>query len=590
MARKLRTRRRCASRGGDRHAHDAAGDRCRQLIQVNAVAAAAPQDAGTTNGVCAMAARADEAGGGSAGCVGGAVVADAPPRVLLVASEIFPLAKTGGLGDVCGALPKALRQLGVDVRLLMPGYPCALDRSADLRIAGAVDADAGESSARLLAGRLPDSDIPLWLLDCPRLYQRPGTPYQDPSGSDWPDNARRYAALCRAAVALARGDTAARWRPDLVHCHDWHTGLVPFLLRRAGVARPATVFTVHNAAFQGNFPWATAELLDLPDDAAGLEFYGQLSFLKAGIVYADKVTTVSPTYARELRSREFGCGLEGVFASRGADFVGILNGIDTEVWNPATDAFLARRYSPDDPAGKGACKNALQAQSGLRQDPAAPLAMFASRLTTQKMADVLAERMPTLLRRHATLQFALLGSGEHTLERRFIEISREFPGRAAIEIGYAESTAHRLHAGADLLLHGSRFEPCGLTQMYAMRYGTIPIVRCVGGLADSVADVETDASTATGFVFAEASGRAFEHAIERSLEVYATRPEVWREVRARGLAADFGWSRSAAAYLDLYRQLVPAPSAAARLAAWHQRIGDLARAGRARALVARTGT
>lgn len=482
----------------------------------------------------------------------------APVRVLQVASEIFPLVKTGGLADVCGALPKALCRQGVDVRLLMPAYPAALDIIAGLHVVADLENAIGEPNARLLGGRLPDTDVPLWLLDCPRLYQRVGTPYQTPDGDDWPDNAQRYGMLCRAATQLALGRTAVPWRPDVVHCHDWHTGLVPLMLRLAGGPRPRTVFTVHNAAFQGNFPPETAALLGLPAEVmttSGAEFYGQLSFMKSGVVFADKITTVSPTYARELRTREFGCGLEGVFESRASDLIGILNGIDNDVWNPATDPFLAQRYSRNDAAGKQTCKRELQQQLGLHCDMRAPIAMFSGRLTQQKMADVLVERMPAIMQKYPTLQFALLGRGERDLERRFVEFARGLPGRAAVDIGYEEPAAHRLHAGSDLLLHGSRFEPCGLTQLYAMRYGTVPIVSRVGGLADSVADLESQAEPSTGFVFDETTGDALEGAVDRGLAVFENQPETWQGLRHRTMAADFGWDRSALEYHGLYARL-----------------------------------
>ncbi len=493
----------------------------------------------------------------------------APVRVLQVASEIFPLAKTGGLADVCGALPKALYRQGVDVRLMMPAYPAALDIIAGLHFVADLENAIGEPGARLLGGNLPETDVPVWLLDCPRLYQRPGTPYQAPDGSDWPDNARRYGMLCRAATQLALGRTAVRWRPDVVHCHDWHTGLVPLMLRLAGEPRPRTVFTVHNAAFQGNFPAETAALLGLPSEvmtSSAAEFYGQLSFMKSGVVFADKITTVSPTYARELRTTEFGCGLEGVFESRASDLVGILNGIDNDVWNPATDSFLAQRYSRNDAAGKQACKRELQQQLRLHEDMSAPIAMFSGRLTEQKMADVLVERMPAIMQKYPSLQFALLGQGERDRERKFVEFAREFPGRAAVEIGYQESSAHRLHAGADLLLHGSRFEPCGLTQLYAMRYGTVPIVSRVGGLADSVADLESQAGPTTGFVFDDTTADALEGAVDRGLAVFRNQSETWLGLRHRAMAADFGWGRSALEYSDLYARLAASDCADATVA------------------------
>lgn len=477
-------------------------------------------------------------------------------RVLLVASEIYPLAKTGGLADVCGALPKALREAGVDVRLLMPAYPSAIANVIGPRHVAELTR-IGASPARLLAGTLPGSCLPIWLLDCPHMYQRPGTPYQDVDGSEWPDNALRYGALCRAAVEIACG-RAAPWRADVVHCNDWHTGLVPLLLRSEGERRPRSVFTIHNAAFQGNVALSAAQMLGLDTDTstlAGIEYYGQMSFLKSGTVFADKITTVSSTYARELRTPEYGCGLHGVFESRAADLLGIMNGIDTEVWNPARDEHLARRYSSGDRNGKRECKAALQASLGLQVDEDAPLAISASRLTTQKMADVLLRELPDLMRDHPDMQFALLGCGDRGLERGFEEFAHAYPGRVAVEIGYREVAAHRLHAGADILLHGARFEPCGLAQLYAMQYGTIPVVRRVGGLADSVFDVDSASSAANGFVFDDCTGTGLRRAVDRSLAMYADDRGTWNALIDHAMLADFSWRRSAENYTALFCSL-----------------------------------
>ncbi|HUW54725.1 MAG TPA: glycogen synthase GlgA [Rhodanobacter sp.] len=484
-------------------------------------------------------------------------------RLLFVASEIFPLAKTGGLADVCASLPPAIARLGVDVRLLMPAYAQAWESV----VAPQVVADLGEvlpgAPVRLITGWTPDSGLPIWLIDCPVLFQRPGTLYQDPDGRDWPDNALRFGVLCHVAARIALGQASLGWLPDVVHAHDWHTGLVPLLLRLAGDRRPRTVFTVHNAAFQGNFPLDYATQLGLPHEVVapdGAEFYGQLSFLKAGIRYADKVTTVSPTYAREIRTPEFGFGLEGLFEARSEDLVGIMNGIDAALWNPATDPHLSCRYSSDDAHGKRTCKSALQQQLGLDVDPLAPLVACISRLTQQKMADVLFKHLPDMMERHPRLQFALHGRGEPTLEEGFARLARRYQGRVSVRIGYEESHAHHLHAGADILLHGSRFEPCGLTQLYAMRYGTIPIVSRVGGLADSVIDAGTrisDVPDATGFVFDEPTGEAMHSALSRCLNMYQTRPRIWSALRKRAMSVDFGWVLSARKYAHTYAQLAP---------------------------------
>lgn len=492
------------------------------------------------------------------------------PRVLFAAAEIFPMAKTGGLADVSAALPGALGRLGVDVRLLMPGYPGAREQL----VAAHVAADLGEvlpgAPVRLVAGWSPDSGLPGWLVDCPPLYHRPGTLYQDPEGRDWPDNALRFGLLCHVAALLGSGRAGVDWRPDIVHANDWHTGLVPLLLGQAGPDRPRTVFTVHNVAFQGNFPLAVAEGLQLPPGVLGpdgIEFYGQVSFLKAGIRYADKVTTVSPTHARELLTPEFGFGMEGLFRERGEDFTGIMNGIDARVWNPDTDAHLsACQTSAGAGLDKSSCKARLQQQAGLDPDPQAPLVVYVSRLTHQKMADVVLKHLPDILDRHPRLQFALHGQGERALEEGFRELAHRYEGRLSVRIGYAEPWAHLLHAGADILLHGSRFEPCGLTQMYAMRYGTIPIVSRVGGLADSVVDAGTSdahVEAATGFVFDEPNGEAMESALARCLDTYMKRPTIWSALRSRAMAEDFSWSFSARKYARLYSELMPQAGLAA---------------------------
>ncbi len=470
-------------------------------------------------------------------------------RVLLASAEIFPLAKTGGLADVCAALPRALGDLGAEVRLVLPGYESALDTVRSPRVAADLGSVLGIAPVRLIEGELPDSGLPIWLVDCPPLYRRPGTPYQDAQGADWPDNALRFGAFSYVVARIALGDAGLAWQPQILHCHDWHTGLAPYLVARAGGNRPRSVFTIHNAAFQGCFPLHAGERLGLPAEALGMdgmEFYGQLSFLKAAIRYADRLTTVSRNYARELLKPEFGCGLEGLIAARAADFIGILNGIDTELWNPATDAFIAQRYTARDLQGKAACKAGLQNENAIAREPDAPLIAFASRLTEQKMADVVLERLPGMLEQHPRAQFVLLGSGEHAIEDGFTRLAAQFAGRIGVRIGYSEAEEHRLHAGADILLHGSRFEPCGLAQMYAMRYGTLPVVRRVGGLADTVTDSEN------GFVFDEASGEAMESALGRSLDQYQSKTRRWRTLQQSAMESDFAWERPALEYLELY--------------------------------------
>jgi starch synthase len=479
-----------------------------------------------------------------------------PLRVLVVAAEIFPLAKTGGLADVTSALPQALAALGMDVRLMMPGYPSVLTGLKSTGRSMPIGTLAG-TSLRIVEARMPDSNLPLWIVDSPELFDRPGSPYLDELGQDWPDNPRRFAALCHAAARVALGHGNLDWTPDVVHCHDWHTGLVPMLLHFAPVARPRTVFTIHNAAFAGKFPFADLDGLDIPRDAFGIdgaEFYGGFSFLKAGIRYADKISTVSPTYAREICTPEYGCGFDGLLRARSADLVGIMNGIDAALWNPAVDPHLAQRYSRADCGGKAVCKTDLQRELGLQQDADAPLAIFVSRITSQKMADVLLHRLPEILQRRPRLQFALLGRGDRPLESGFRELERDFGGRTAVRIDYAEGLAHKLHGGGDILLHGSRFEPCGLAQLYAMRYGTVPLVRRVGGLADSVIDDTHDAE-GTGFVFDEPHGDAMSRTLDRCVDAYESKPARWRRLQQNAMAADFSWTRSAGKYVNLYGAL-----------------------------------
>jgi starch synthase len=486
-----------------------------------------------------------------------------PLRLLFAASEIQPLSKTGGLGDVCATLPRSLAERHVDVRLLTPAYPSALAAVVQMQPAVDLGEVLGEQ-LRLIPGRVPGSGLPVWLVDCARLYRRPGGPYQDADGRDWDDNDWRFGVFCHVAARLALGHTGIRWRPDIVHCHDWQTGLVPLLLSLSSEPRPRSVFTIHNAAFQGLCALETGDRLQLPRSAKsvdGAEFYGRLSFLKAGVRYADKLTAVSPRYARELRTPEFGMGLEGLFQARAQDLTGIMNGIDDTLWDPAVDAELPQRYSHLDRRGKTACKLDLQRSLGLHENAAAPLAIFASRLTPQKMADTLLQSLPGMMSRHPQLQFAMLSRGDRELEQSFSRLAAAFPGRASVRIDYAEPCARRLHAGGDLLLHGARFEPCGLVQQYAMRYGTLPVVRRVGGLADSVTDADEpqyDGRSPNGFVFDDASGSAFETAIARGVHTYEHRLEVWQALQQAAMAADWGWNRAVGDYLDLYGSLLSA--------------------------------
>ena len=480
-------------------------------------------------------------------------------RVLFVASEIYPLAKTGGLADVCGALPLALAKAGdIDMLLMLPGYDSAIAAVPDAReIATLPDLPGGP--ARLLIGTMPDSDIEVVLLDQPGSFRRQGGLYIDEDGREWADNAIRFAALAHAAVDLAMGRVRPHWRADIVHCNDWHTGLIPVLLAVQPGHRPRTILTLHNLAFQGLFPPCILPELALPRGSFsvdGIEYFGQISFLKGGINFADKLTTVSPSYAGEIVTPEFGMGLEGLLASRKADLVGIMNGIDETVWNPAEDAAIAHPYSIGELACKQRCKRALQQDWGLICDPGAPLFVFAARLESQKMADTLLDLLPDLMER-PHIQIAILGKGAIPLQDGFTAWPARAPGRVAVRIGYQEDWAHRLLAGGDMLIHGARFEPCGLTPIYAMRYGTIPIVRAVGGLRDSVTAVSAAPiadSTASGFQFDEANAVSMLDAIDTALEFYA-RPDVWRQLQRNGMIRDFSWHGPAARYRQIYEEL-----------------------------------
>ena len=480
-----------------------------------------------------------------------------PLRVLHVAAEVFPLVKTGGLADVAAALPPALARAGADVRLLLPGLPAIADAVLHQRAVCEIGPLFGAGRVTLRCGQMPFSHVPAYLIDAPYLYRRGGSPYQDSAGQEWPDNLQRFALLGWAAAHVAAGELDAAWTPDVMHAHDWHAASACAYMAAHPSTAAASVFTVHNLAFQGLFAPADFALLGLPSRfmaATGLEFHGQLSLMKAGLKFAQRVTTVSPTYAREIATPEFGCGLDGVVRGRGSELSGILNGVDSEVWDPARDPALTARYSADEPEGKAECKRALQAETGLAAQAEAPLFGIVTRLTSQKGLDLVLAAVPALLRHGA--QLLVQGSGEPGLEAAFLQAAHAHPGRVAARIGYDEALAHRLVAGADVILVPSRFEPCGLTQMYGLRYGTLPLVRRVGGLADTVVDA-SDAGHGTGFVFDAATPAALEQALERALALYR-QPQAWRALLRRAMAQDFSWDVAAASYLALYHEALAA--------------------------------
>jgi starch synthase len=462
------------------------------------------------------------------------------PSALFATSECAPLAKTGGLGDVSAALPAALRKAGLDVRVLLPGYREVL-RAAPARLVAHV-ALLGVQ-ARLLEAELPDTGVPLLVLDCPPLYDRAGGPYQDERGNDWPDNALRFALLSRVAALLAGGASPLDWRPQVLHCNDWQTALAPVYAREEGCA-VATVLTIHNLAFQGNFDPAVLGALELPPrlfGIEGLEFYGRLSFLKGGLMAADALTTVSPTYAGEIRTPEFGCGMDGILRRRADILTGILNGIDTDAWNPSTDPFLAATYGARDLSSKRRNKREFQREMGLAVDDDVPLFAAVGRMTQQKGTDLILQAAPQLLELG---QLALVGTGERALEEGAKALAASHPRRAGVRIGFSERLAHLLEAGADVFLMPSRYEPCGLNQMYSQRYGTPPVARATGGLADTIEDGKT------GFLF-EAD---LAEAARRAASAYRD-PAHWKAIQRAGMARDFSWDAAARRYADLYLRL-----------------------------------
>jgi len=474
-------------------------------------------------------------------------------KVLFATSEIAPWVKTGGLGDVAAALPSALRAQGCDVRVLLPRYPALREAFPATRPIVRLPAAGG----RLPAAELHEEPSQgLLLLDCPLLYDRPGNPYLGPEGHDWLDNHLRFGLLSRVAARLAAEATPLPWRPDVLHCHDWQTALAPYYLKFHETGGAASVVTIHNLAFQGTFPPQLLDELALTGadwHMEGVEYYGQISFLKAGLRHADALTTVSPTYAREIQTDAEGMGLQGLLRLRADRLTGILNGIDTTVWNPATDPHLAARYDRDHLDAKPQNKAALQREMGLDERDDCPLFGVVSRLTEQKGLDLVAALGDAIVDLPA--QLVVLGSGDKTLEAAFRSLAERHPGQVAVQIGYHETLAHHIEAGADVFLMPSRFEPCGLNQMYSLAYGTPPLVRATGGLADTVIDA-ADAQRGNGFVCDAATAPALRSGLRRAAALWRDRSR-WRALQVRGMRGDYAWPASARRYCELYRSLRP---------------------------------
>ncbi len=481
-------------------------------------------------------------------------------HVLMVTSEATPYAKSGGLADAVSALSKALRRLGHDVRVVMPRYGSVPVEGLSRR-EGELVVEMGGSVERALVykGLLPDSDLPVYLIDHPGFFGRDGL-YGDKTEPDYADNPRRFAFLSRAAFRLC---DALRWKPDVFHAHDWPGGFLPAYLRYAepGYASSASLLSIHNLGYQGIYPKDAYPYFGLPWElfhGAGFEYYDSINALKAGIVCADGLSTVSPTYAREIQTPEFGCTLDGLLRSRGADLVGILNGVDAQDWDPAHDRYLPARYSTDDLRGKAACKAALQREFGLPEDPDKPLFGMVSRLTDQKGIGELFG--PTYgcvegMCRDMDLQFVVLGSGEPWCERAIVELAGRLPNFGS-RIGYSEPAAHLIEAGSDFFMMPSRYEPCGLNQMYSLRYGTLPVAHRTGGLADTISNFDQDSGAGTGFLFDCLTPRAVYDTAGWAVWAFYNRPGQIEAMRKRAMAIDFSWAASAREYESLYAGLV----------------------------------
>jgi starch synthase len=499
-------------------------------------------------------------------------------RILFVTSEAFPLIKTGGLADVSGSLPAALQAIDADVRILIPGYPAVLDKLLKQKCVASISNLPHVGSLKLILGEMPDSTVPVITIESVGLYQRDGGPYVDATGKDWEDNPYRFGILSLVAAILSGEQSPLNdWLPDITHCNDWQSGLTPafmHFMRASGsnLKQAKSVLSIHNLAFQGCYSQDWVTRLGLPAESYqinGLEYYGQLSFLKAGIFYADGLSTVSPTYAQEIQTEAYGFGMQGLLKGRGKEIYGILNGLDTKEWNPATDPHLVEHYDADNLAGKAAVKLALQTKLGLKvglktdvktgvkAGARIPLLGVVSRLTDQKGLDMLLACAESLITEHGC-QLALLGSGDASLEQGFRDLAQHFPGQVSVTIGYQEALSHQIMAGCDIFIMPSRFEPCGLNQMYGLRYGTPPVVTHTGGLADSVQDsneASLNNKTATGFVMQTAEIGQLVSAVGRALGYYRDE-KTWRQIQENGMRQDLGWTKSAQAYMAMYQAVL----------------------------------
>jgi len=479
-------------------------------------------------------------------------------KILFASSEVHPLIKTGGLADVSASLPIALRQHGQDVRIILPAYRQCLEALKDMRLVATMKLDGFHLPIEILESTLPDSNVTIWLLNSQQHFDRDGGPYGTPEQGDWPDNAARFALFSRAIAAIAMNQVGLDWQPDILHCNDWQTGSAPALIADQP-HRPATIFTIHNLAYQGLYSQDAFNALDIPKSfwhSNGLEFYDLLSFMKGGLIYADHITTVSPSYADEICTYEYGYGLEGLLAERAKQgrLTGILNGIDNNEWDPENDPYLSKAFSIKYIRNKLVNKTAIQHYFGLPENEDVLVMGLISRLVPQKGIDLTLDAVTRLLEAGQNIQLVCLGSGEATYEQDLRVLRARFPDKVGVDIGYNEALAHQIEAGADVFLMPSRFEPCGLNQLYSLRYGTLPVVRNTGGLADSVVDATEENrknETATGFKFEQSTSEELELTLYRVIELFQ-RPRIWRKMVITAMEQNFSWKKSAKAYLALY--------------------------------------
>jgi starch synthase len=480
-------------------------------------------------------------------------------KILFVTSEAHPLIKTGGLADVAGSLPRALLGLGHDIKILLPAYASILEKTPHKLIKKKSTLTIAGQTITLLQTRLPNSRVTVLLVDMPQFSERQGNPYCGPDGNDWRDNAWRFFLFAKVAEHIAFNQVQLDWQPDIVHCNDWQTGLVPALIAQAtppAVKKPATVFTIHNMAYRGLFPYQAFAEMGFPPEyfhPEKLEFYGQLSFIKGGLVFADAITTVSPRYAQEIQTPEFGCGLEGLLSFRHEHLSGILNGIDMDEWNPGTDKLIVHNYNRRTLQQKIHNKLHLQHHLGLPVNTDTPVLGLIGRLVEQKGVDLLLAQMPTLLALNC--QLVILGSGATHYEERLKKLAKEHPEKISVTLGYNEAFAHQIEAGADIFLMPSIFEPCGLNQMYSLRYGTLPIVHAVGGLCDTVIETAEDENIINGFVFEKPTADAFHSAITRALTAFE-QPDLWKKIQLNAMKQDFSWEKSAKLYENVYENIL----------------------------------